>query len=157
MIKTLVLLPSERKSINIFLLTLRSLTVICLHELKQNKISDQRNLSQGGSTKSEDTLHMAKQGVDAYLMAVRNGSMTLRKGFVVKISNPLGVSCQLGPPLICIHCFWNKGSYLLTPSMEEVSTTPGSLAFLACSQKMPGELVCVWGWGRDGGRGVGRA
>lgn len=98
MIKTLVHLPSERKSINVFLLTLRSLTVIRLHELKQNKISDQRNLS---------------QGMAAYLMAARHGSMTLRKGLVIKISNPLGVRCQLGLPLLCFYCFWNKEPSML--------------------------------------------
>lgn len=127
MIKTLVHLPSERKSINVFLLTLRSLAVIHLHELKQNKISDQRNLS---------------QGVDAYLMAARYGSMTLRKGLVIKISNPLGVRCQLGPPLLCFYCFWNKGTSLLPASIDEVSTATSGLAFLACRHKMEGELVC---------------
>lgn len=72
-----------------------------------------------------------------------DGSLTLRKGFVVKNSNPLGARCQLGPPLTCFYCFCTKGPSPLTDSIEEVSTAISSLVFLACGHKMPSELVCV--------------
>lgn len=85
--------------------------------------------------------------VDAYLMAARNSSMTLRKGFVVKNSNPLGVGCQLGPPSSCqwlLLLFLQKGHLCSAASLDEVSAVIASLVFLTCRQEMPGELV---GWG----------
>lgn len=72
-------------------------------------------------------------------MAARHGSVTLRKGFVVKKNNPLGARDSLPAPA----CMASPKRATSAHCFIDVSTAAGSLAFLTCILKMPVECECV--------------